>query len=153
MSGSTDRIEKEIVLAAPRARVWRALTTASAFGEWLGAKLTEPFVEGGVSRGPITHPGFDHLTLEMRIVRIQPEEYFAFRWHPHAVDQRHDYAAEPDTLVEFRLAEVPGGTRLTIVESGFDKVPLARRAVAFRANDGGWTELAGTVERHVAKSK
>ena len=54
------------------------------------------------------------------------------------------------TLVEFRLEEAGGGTLLTIVESGFDQISLARRAEAFRMNDQGWTEQTRNIERHVS---
>lgn len=147
----TDRIEKTVVLRAPRARVWRALTNAAEFGEWFGVRLTSPFAPGAAVRGQITYPGYEHLTLEMIVERIDPEHYFAYRWHPHAVDPDADYSQEPTTLVEFRLEETAGGTLLTITESGFDRIPLARRAEAFRSNDGGWTQQAANIERHVAQ--
>lgn len=120
---ATDRIEKTTVLGAPRARVWRALTNADEFGAWFRARLTGTFAEGAVVRGPITYPGYEHLTLEIQVERMQPERYFSFRWHPNAVDPKGDYSSEPTTLVEFTLEEVTDGTRLTIVESGFDKLP------------------------------
>jgi uncharacterized protein YndB with AHSA1/START domain len=148
---STDRIEKHVVLQAPRARVWRALTTAEEFGAWFRVKLEGPFVEGAAVRGRITHPGYEHVTMEMLVDRIQPERYFAYRWHPYAVERGVDYSQEPTTLVEFTLAEAPGGTALTIVESGFDRIPVARRDEAFRMNDAGWTGQIKNIERYVAQ--
>jgi uncharacterized protein YndB with AHSA1/START domain len=148
----TDRIEKRVVLKAPRARVWRALTNAEEFSKWFGVRLEGPFVEGSAVRGKVTHPGYEHLTLEMVVVRIQPEQYFSYRWHPAAVDLTTDYSSEPMTLVEFTLTETPQGTELTIVESGFDRVPLARRAEAFRLNDEGWSEQARRIERYVTQA-
>jgi uncharacterized protein YndB with AHSA1/START domain len=147
----TDRIEKKVTLRAPRSRVWRAIATAEEFGAWFGVKLEGPFAEGATVRGKITHPGYEHLTMEMLVERIEPERYFAYRWHPYAIDAAVDYTSEPTTLVEFRLDEADGGTVLTIVESGFDRIPLARRAEAFRMNDGGWTEQAKNIERHVSQ--
>ena len=88
----------------------------------------------------------------MQIERVEPERYFAYRWHPYAIEPNVDYAAEPTTLVEFRLEEKNGGTTLSIVESGFDRIPLSRRAEAFRMNDGGWTEQMSNIERHVSQS-
>ena len=148
---NTDRIEKKVKLRAPRSRVWRAIATAEEFGAWFGVKLEGPFAEGATVRGKITHPGYEHLTMEMLVERIEPERYFAYRWHPYAIETSIDYSSEPSTLVEFRLDEADGGTVLTIVESGFDRIPLARRAEAFRMNDGGWTEQAKNIERHVSK--
>jgi len=150
-TNTTDRIEKQIVLRAPRSRVWRAIADAQQFGAWFGVKLEGPFAEGATIHGTITHPGYEHLKMEMLVERIEPERYFAYRWHPYAIDPKVDYSHEPTTLVEFRLEDAPGGTRLTVVESGFDRIPLARRAEAFRMNEGGWTEQMKNIERHVSK--
>jgi uncharacterized protein YndB with AHSA1/START domain len=149
---ATDRIEKRVLLRAPRARVWRALVDASQFGAWFGVTLQAPFAEGSTVRGRITHPGYEHLTLEVQVVKIEPERYFAYRWHPYAVDPKADYSDEPTTLVEFRLDDAGTGTALTITESGFDRIPLARRAEAFRMNDTGWSEQVRNLERHVSGS-
>jgi uncharacterized protein YndB with AHSA1/START domain len=148
---TSDRIEKKVVLRAPRARVWRAIADAEEFGKWFGVKLAGAFVEGAAVRGRITYPGYEHLTFEAWVERIEPERYFAYRWHPYAVDPKVDYSNEPTTLVEFRLEEAEGGTMLTIVESGFDRIPAGRRAEAFRMNDGGWTQQARNLEGHVAR--
>lgn len=147
---STDRIEKQLVLRAPRARVWRALTDATEFGTWFRARLEGPFAIGRSVTGRITYPGYEHLVFEATVERMEPERLFSFRWHPHAVGPAADYAQEPTTLVEFRLEDAPGGTRLTVVESGFDRLPAARRAEAFRANEGGWAMQLENVSRHVS---
>ena len=149
---STDRIEKTVVVRAPRARVWRALSNAAEFGSWFGVKFDGTFQAGAPIRGSITHPGYEHLTMEIHLERIEPERYLSFRWHPYAVDPAVDYSTEPMTLVEFRLDETPEATTLTIVESGFDRIPAARRAEAFRMNEGGWTAQAKNIERHVTPS-
>ena len=149
-STSTDRIEKRVILKATQTRVWRAIADAEQFGEWFRMKLEAPFVEGQTVRGRFLHPGYEHLTGDLQIVRIEPERYFAYRWHPHAVDIAVDYSAEPTTLVEFRLEDADGSTLLTVVESGFDRIPLHRRAEAFRMNDGGWTEQLKNIASYVA---
>jgi len=147
---STDRIEKKVELRAPRSRVWRAIANAEEFGTWFRMSLDGEFAEGGTIRGRITHPGYEHVTVEMRVERIEPERYFSYRWHPHAIDMAVDYSAEPTTLVEFILQETEGGTAVTIVESGFDRIPLARRAEAFRMNERGWDGQAQNLARHVS---
>lgn len=146
----TDRIEKQVLLRAPRARVWRAIADAKEFGSWFGVRFEAPFKEGATIHGQITTPGYDHLAFDMFVEKIEPERRFAYRWHPYAIDPKVDYSTEPTTLIEFVLEEAPGGTQLTIVESGFDRIPVARRAEAFRANDGGWTEQARRIERYVS---
>jgi uncharacterized protein YndB with AHSA1/START domain len=147
---TTDRIEKTAVLKAPRSRVWQALTTPDEFGAWFRVKLdAAAFTEGSTVRGRITYPGYEHLTMEIHIETVQPETYFAYRWHPNATDPAKDYSQESATLVEFTLADAPDGTRLTIVESGFDRIRAGRRDEAFRNNDGGWAEQMKNIARHV----
>jgi len=153
MNPSTDRIEREIVLKAPRARVWRALSNAEEFGDWFGVSFKgKAFVAGQSIKGQITYPGYEHLVFEAWIERIEPEQRLSFRWHPAAVDPAADYSQEPTTLVEFELKAVEGGTLLRLVESGFDKVPASRRQEAFRMNSGGWDEQMGRIAKHVGSS-
>jgi uncharacterized protein YndB with AHSA1/START domain len=147
---STDRIEKRMVVRAPRSRVWRAITTAKEFGTWFRVNLEGEFAEGATIRGRITHPGYEHVTMEVLVERMEAERYFSYRWHPYAVEPGVDYSAEPTTLVEFILEEAEGGTEVTIVESGFDRIPLARRSEAFRMNDQGWAGQIKNIARYVA---
>jgi uncharacterized protein YndB with AHSA1/START domain len=147
---STDRIEKKVFLRAPRSRVWRAITSAEEFGTWFRVNLDGGFAEGATVRGRITAQGFEHVTVEMRVERIEPERYFSYRWHPNPIDPAVDYSAEPTTLVEFTLQDAEGGTALTIVESGFDRISLARRAEAFRMNEQGWAGQVKNLERYVS---
>ena len=149
---STDRIEKTIVLRAPRQRVWKALSDAREFGQWFGVVMEGEFVAGARVQGQITEPGYTHLRMDITIERVEPEHRFSWRWHPAAIEPDVDYAKEPTTLVEFTLEEVAGGTKHTVVESGFDRVPAARRAEAYRLNDGGWAEQVQRIERHVAQT-
>ncbi|MGH9360649.1 MAG: SRPBCC family protein [Thermoanaerobaculia bacterium] len=147
---ATDRIEKQVVLRAPRTRVWRALTDPEEFGSWFGVDLKSAVFEVGATvRGQITHPGYEHLTMEIVIDRLEPERVFAYRWHPGAVDPAIDYSQEPMTTVVFELQDAPEGTLLTLVESGFDGIPLHRRAEAWRMNDEGWAEQMKNIEAHV----
>ena len=149
---TTDRIEKNVVLRAPLPRVWRVLADSREFGHWFRLSLEGPFVEGQTVHGTILHPGLEHLRVALAMERILPEKLLSYRWHPYAVDPHVDYAAEPTTLVELFVEEKDGGTALRLVESGFDRIPLARRAEAFRMNDQGWTEQMKNIERHVSGS-
>ena len=151
-TADTDRIEKRIILRAPRDRVWRALSDAEEFGSWFGVDLTGvSFAPGATVRGRITHPGYEHLTMEIVIDRVEPERLFSYRWHPYSVDPKQDYSKEPMTLVVFELQDVAEGTLLTVVESGFDRIPLRRRAEAFRMNDQGWTAQMKNIDGHVTR--
>ena len=147
---STDRIEKRMVLRAPRSRVWRALSDAKEFGTWFRANIDGAFAEGVTVRGRITHPGYEHVVVELQVQRIEPERYFSYRWHPAALDPATDYSAEPTTLVEFTLEDTDDGTAVTIVESGFDRLPPGRQAEAFRSNEPGWTGQMKLLADHVS---
>lgn len=151
MSPSTDRIERQILLRAPRSRVWRALSDAEKFGGWFGVAFKgKTFAAGHYVQGQITHPGYEHLVFNALIERIEPERLLSMRWHPAAIDPNFDYSKEPTTLVEFTLEDAAGGTLLRLVESGFDQIPPSRRLEAFRMNSGGWDEQMKNIEKHVA---
>lgn len=147
----SDRIEKRIELKAPVSRVWRALTDSREFGEWFRVKIDGPFVPGQVSRGQITYPGYEHVKWEALIRKMEPERLFSFTWaHPKSIEKA-DYSGEPTTLVEFRLEKTATGTLLTIVESGFDKLPADRRLEVFRGNESGWIEQLKNIENYVTQ--
>jgi uncharacterized protein YndB with AHSA1/START domain len=148
---TTDRIEKQVTLDAPRARVWRALTDVSQFNSWFGVSLTAPFAPGAEVSGRLNIRNTEH-TLTIWIEKLEPERLFSFRWHPYAIDPGVDYSAEPTTLVTFTLDDAPGGTRLMIVESGFDAIPESRRAEAFTMNEKGWSGQAEKIRKFLAGS-
>ena len=167
---STDRIEKQVTLRAPVGRVWRAIADAQEFGRWFGFTLQGSFAQGKTIRGTfdgtideasiVAHqkslglrpskvklPGKE--TVFCTVERIEPERYFSFRWIPYGIDEEADLEHEPTTLVEFRLEPVADGTLLTIVESGFDRVPAHRRERAFRMNEGGWAAQGENLRKYV----
>jgi uncharacterized protein YndB with AHSA1/START domain/uncharacterized damage-inducible protein DinB len=147
---STDRIEKLVNLDFPRSRVWRALTDVKQFNAWFGSALTGVFTPGAEVSGKLTFRNFEHVTITLWIETMEPERFFSFRWHPYAIEAGVDYSAEPTTLVSFTLEDAAGGTRLTIVESGFDAIPASRRATAFRMNSAGWDGQAKNIEKFLA---
>jgi uncharacterized protein YndB with AHSA1/START domain len=160
---STDRIEKKILLHAPRKRVWRALTDSKEFGTWFGMKFDGPFAPGATMRGVIVptqvnadvakaQKPYEGLPFEITIEKMEPERLFSFRWHPNAVERGVDYSAEPTTLIEFVLEEVANGILLTVTESGFDRIPLARRAKAFTANEQGWGMVVKLIEEYLVQA-
>jgi uncharacterized protein YndB with AHSA1/START domain len=151
MSSPTDRIEKRIRLRSPRARVWRALTDSAEFGTWFQAEFTEPFRVGSRHIGRITYPGYEHLRIDVVVETMEPQLRFAFRWHPNAHDPKRNYSAEPMTLVEFTLEDDGDGTLLTVRESGFDSIPLDRRAEALKSNDGGWAAQMTAIEDYLRR--
>jgi len=146
-----DRIEKRIELKAPVSRVWQAITDYREFGAWFLVNMETPFVPGEIAYGQITHPGYEHIRMQIRIKEMVPEKLFSYEWIPYGVDPNRDYTRETPTLVEFTLEPTPEGTLLIITESGFEKVPEDRRAEAFRMNDGGWAQQTKNIERYVAE--
>jgi uncharacterized protein YndB with AHSA1/START domain len=159
----SDQIQKSVLLKAPLARVWKALTDSQEFGEWFGVKFDGPFVAGAPSRGVIRPTTADlevarmqqpyaGRTFDITVDRIEPQRLFSFRWHPFAIEANVDYSKEPTTLVVFTLEEKSNGVLLTVTESGFDRIPLDRRAQAFTANEGGWTKQMTLIEKHLARS-
>ena len=164
MSTSIDRIEKKILLRASRERVWTAISDSKQFGSWFGVEFDGPFVAGSLMKGRMTPTKVDAeiakvqepysgMAFDCTVERIEPMRLFSFRWHPFAIDSKADYSKEPTTLVEFELEEVAGGTQLTITESGFDKIPLERRAKAFASNDAGWAKQMTLIEKYLAQAK
>jgi uncharacterized protein YndB with AHSA1/START domain len=159
-----DRIEKQVVLRAPLDRVWRAISDSQEFGQWFGVRIDGPFVAGTSVNATITGTTVDEEVAEMQrphagatatwqIVAVEPPRRFAYRWHPFAVDGGVDYGNEPTTLVEFTLSETPDGVLLTIVESGFDDIPEARRKDSFESNAEGWAIQTDLVRRYLEDTR
>lgn len=152
MQMSEDKIEKVIEFQAPIARVWRALTDATEFGQWFRVKLDGPFEPGRVSTGKMTFPGYEHYPWVATVERMEHESLFAFRWHDFDEKSGVDVRQQPTTLVEFRLEAIPDGTRLIITESGFSSIPNPRRLEVFRDNTEGWNIQAENISAYVAAS-
>ena len=144
-----DRIEKQIEIAAPVSRVWRAITDHREFGEWFQAKLDGPFVVGQVSHGRITYPGYEHLAWEAVVQKIEPERYFSFSWTTYCGEPGTEALKDIYTLVEFLLEPTATGTLLRVVESGFDRLPAELRDSVWRRNEGGWSEQVKSVDAYV----
>lgn len=149
-------IERTVLLRAPRSRVWDALTDVRKFCQWFGVEAEDAVFKPGEKvcmRASEASGGDFDITVE----QMQPEHLFTWRWHPGVRDPSVDYQKEATTLVEFSLADaqvdeqVDGqvGTRLTIRESGFDNISLARRARLFGENSQGWDEQIRNLERYV----
>jgi uncharacterized protein YndB with AHSA1/START domain len=146
---STDRIEKTVLLKAPRPKVWEALADSAQFGAWFGANFQGPFEAGQPASGVMTVPGYEGAPLRIYVDRVESPSLFSFRWHPYDPDPNVDTSREPMTLITFELEEVAEGTRLAIVESGFDALPKERAMAAYRTNDEGWKFQTNNIRQHV----
>lgn len=158
----TDQIRKTAVLRAPLARVWAAISDSSQFGQWFGVSFDGPFVAGERLRGRIVPTQVDPDVAKMQepwagtpfgilVERIEPMRLFSFRWHP-GCDPGANPPDDEMTNVTFELEERPDGVLLTITESGFDRIPLARRAQAFTGNEGGWQMQTQLIAKFLARS-
>src|SRR5688572_28291847 len=153
MSTHSNQIQKTIVIKAPRKKVWQALSDSKEFGKWFGANIQDSFKPGAPARGKITTKGYEHVNMEMTIDRIVPEQVISWRWHPAATDPGHDYSQEPKMLVQFTLEDnKDGGTRLSMVETGFESLPPSRRDIALKMNEEGWSAQMKNIDRYVASS-
>lgn len=164
MTDTTDRFEKQAVLNAPRERVWQAISQPEQFGYWFGVELEGPFEPGKRVSSTIVPTRVDPeiaksqepyrgVAFDFDVQSVEPEKLLSFRWHPGAVDPNIDYSKEPTTLVEFKLEDASGGTRLTIAESGFDQLPASRRAEAYAENAGGWQEQLKLIAKYLELTK
>lgn len=169
MDEISDRIEKRIRLNAPRSRVWRAIADSQEFGRWFGVQIEGPWKVGQPMRGHFSKT-FDQEMIDewlgemglppspiaeslpevfCVVEAIEPETRFAFRWIPYGIDAGIDPETEPKTLVEFLLADDGDGTWLKVTESGFERVPLARRKRAFLMNSGGWSSQLENIANYL----
>jgi uncharacterized protein YndB with AHSA1/START domain len=159
----SDRIEKEVLLKAPLARVWQALTNSKEFGIWFGVTFEGPFVAGSPVWGTVTMTQMDDevakhqkpyegMRFQVFVERIEPQSAFSFRWNPSGADVNFDAARDPMTLVTFTLHQVADGVLLKVVESGFDQVSAERRAKAFTENEQGWIMQMMLIRKYVEKA-
>jgi len=158
---NTDRIEKNVVLRAPLKQVWQALSNSAEFGRWFGVRFDGPFAPGESLQGVIVpttvdpdiaeaQKPYEGAPVAITVEQVEPEKRLSFRWHPYAVEPGVDYSREPTTLVAFTLEEVEGGVSLTVTESGFEGIPLERRAKAFTANEEGWSIQMTLIAKYLA---
>jgi uncharacterized protein YndB with AHSA1/START domain len=160
---STNRIEKKVLLHAPLKRVWSALSDSTEFGTWFGMKFEGQFRPGALMRGVIVptkvnehvakaQQEYQGMPVEITIEKMEPERLLSFRWHPYAIEKGVDYSAEPTTLIEFVIEQKKDGVLLTVTESGFDQIPLARRVKAFTANEQGWGMVLKLIEEYLVRN-
>ncbi|MGK4591029.1 SRPBCC domain-containing protein [Amycolatopsis sp. w19] len=137
--GFPDRIERTVEIAHSPAKVWAALTTAEGLGTWFGNQASIDLRPGGDAEMKWDE---GHKAI-MRVERVEEPEIFGFTWNIYGLpddDPRRTY-------VEFTLAPNGGGTRLTVVETGFSQLPDDVHQVAFEGNTKGWAaELGELIE-------
>lgn len=127
-------ITRSIDIAAPITKVWAALTEADLITQWLGDSAEFDAVAGGT--------GFfgwsEHGKFRVLVEQADAPRLLVYRW---AREADTDPAPGRSTVVRIELSEIDGGTRLALVESGFEE--LANPEVAHAENQGGWTAELG----------
>ena len=140
-----DRIEREIVVAAPRERVWEIITQAEHVGKWFGESAEVDLRPGGT----IVLRWEKYGTMYGTIEKIDEPHYFSYRWVPGTPDEKP--RKENSTLVEFTLTPQCGQTRLRVVETGFSRLPRneSERAEQFKDNTEGWASELHDLQQYV----
>lgn len=118
-------VRRSIQIAAPVEKVWRAVAEPEHVSRWFGRTVLNGTGVGAT--GTMTFPDYDVIPL--RIEEFEEPRRISYRWNnddalgklPDAVDEA------TSTVFTFTLEESDGGTRLSVVESGFDRTsdPLA----------------------------
>jgi uncharacterized protein YndB with AHSA1/START domain len=147
------RIDRTIEINAPRERVWRALTNADELSAWFQVKIEGPIAPDTEVWMTSLHPGYAGQRFRVRFTEMTPPERFVWEWHPGEVDSNVDYSREPRTTVTFTLEPSARGTRLSVSETGFDEISLARRAKVHQDNSQGWPEVLVWLQKHVEEAR
>lgn len=134
------RIDRTIEIQAPPERVWRALTNAKELSTWFQVTIEGEIAPGNEVWMTSMSKGYV-VRFRVLFVEMTPPTRFVWQWHPGAVDPNVDYSSEPRTTVTFTLEPSGSGTRLSLAETGFNEISLARRAKVFGDNNQGWTEV------------
>lgn len=151
---SLNQIQRSTFIRAPRSRVWRALTDIGEFCRWFSAETEEPgFRPGAHVKLRSTYPGpYYKMEFAVDVEEMIPEQTFSWRWHPGTREPGEDLSGEPPTLVTFTLEDAEGGTRITVTETGFDRLFESRRGRVFEQNEGGWKHQMASIERYIGES-
>jgi uncharacterized protein YndB with AHSA1/START domain len=147
------RIDRSIDIRVPPDRVWRALTDAAELSAWFQVRIEGAIEPGNEVWMTSVHPEHAGQRWPVRIVELTQPRRVVWHWHPGAIDPAIDYAREPQTVVTFTLEPFDGGTRLSVSESGFDQIALARRAKAYEDNTQGWSEVLVWLQKHVEAAR
>lgn len=137
-----DTIQREIVIKAPKERVYAAITDPRQIINWFPDAIEGTLEVGERPIFEFTGYGRNQIYVEA----AQPHDYFAYRWVPGADHVLGDVLTMPNTLVEFRLAESAGVTTVTLLESGFASLPPEVAAECLKQNSGGWDFMLGRLE-------
>lgn len=147
------RIDRTLEIEASPDRVWRALTNAAELSAWFQVKIDGEIAPDNEVWMTSVHPGHEGQRFRVRFTEMTPPHRFAWEWHPGEVDPAVDYSREPRTTVTFTLEPSARGTRLSVSETGFDAISLARRAKVYKDNTQGWAEVVAWLQKYVEEAR
>jgi len=147
------RIDREITINASPERVWRALTSANELSVWFRVQIEGTIAPNAEVWMTSTHTGYEGDRFPVRIVEMSAPRRLVWEWHPGAVDKSVDYSGEPRTTVTFTLEPVGKQTRLSVSETGFDAIGLARRAKVYADNTQGWGEVVVWLQTYAEQNR
>jgi uncharacterized protein YndB with AHSA1/START domain len=145
-----DQIEREVVIDASAERVWELVTEAEHLGRWFGDAGAEVDLRPG---GAMALHWTEHGTARGRIEAVEPQRLFAFRWAPFKDPSGLDPTEANSTRVEFTLVAEGDGTRLRVVESGFDMLDCSeeQRSANLEGNTEGWRLELGELQDYTTR--
>jgi len=145
-----EQIERETVIAAPVERVWTLLTEAEHLGRWFGDTGAEIDLRPG---GAFSLSWEQHGTVRGRVVDVEPNQRFSYRWIVVGDREHADPVDGNSTLVEFTLHAEGDGTRLRVVESGFASLDAEVEKQSERVEDNrrGWGIKVGDLRDYAER--
>ena len=128
-------IKREILIAAPVARVWEHITDSKKIAGWLMPNNFE------------AAPGKEFFLdcqeqgkVSCVVKEIVPERKLVYSFQSRVT--------RVETLVTITLAREGRGTRLTLIHSGWDSLPPGERGVADQYG-GGWSSSLAKLQEQI----
>lgn len=135
----TQSIRREVTLAAPPARVWRALTDSTEIAQWMYPNDFKPEVGHRFTLRVPSRPDFDGV-VRGEVLEYVPDRTLRFTWAGGDV---------VGTTVHHSLEPVPEGTLLRFEHAGFD-LDAAWGEQALKGAEYGWNMMLGQLSELVA---
>jgi uncharacterized protein YndB with AHSA1/START domain len=136
MTTETDRIERDVLIAAPIERVWELATRPEHLGRWFADAGARVDLRPG---GELSLTWREYGTVHGRVEAVDPPHRVAYRWMAEPGSQAEPTPAN-STLIEFTFTAEDDATRVAVVETGFDGLgtDVEGRTAAFASHTEGW---------------
>lgn len=129
-----DAIERALTLNVPLQRAWDAVATPRGLSQWFSDRAEfEP-----VAGAKMILDWDEYDTVPARVETVDPPREFAFRWIAYGARDTDELTSLNSTLVTFSLAEVSGGTQITVRETGFASLAPELHGISRPEHESGW---------------